>query len=137
MNIKDYFTKFISWLKILNKAQTYIFVIAVLSCAFFIESLISDLSNVSNKIKKLEEQNIQYREEIRQNRIQYDSIVVQIKEKDDRISLLEQNEEELSDMYGDVYNKLENLRTKYEKINSIDKFNSADIKRYFSDNYSK
>ena len=73
--------------------------------------------------------------EIEANKNKIKQLEANIEEKNSKIIELENKDKELQIKYSNNNEELNKIRKKYEKINSVDKFNTTDIKGYFSKEY--
>lgn len=121
------------FLKSLNKVQTYLLVAAVIALYLFLKSFI--VNTYSPRLNKLELENQKFRTLLETNRNKIEELSGKITSRDSVIKYLEKKDVELYGKYLSNEKELQKLNRKYEKINSIDKFNSADIRNYFSENY--
>jgi chromosome segregation ATPase len=120
-------------LKSFNKLQTIITISAFVGIFLFFNSLLNN--KIYPRINKLEQENQKLLGQIEANNNKISDLSKNIDEKNNRINELEKKDIELEEEYNKNNSEINKLRKKYEKVNSADKFNSTDIKGYFSNEY--
>jgi septal ring factor EnvC (AmiA/AmiB activator) len=125
--------KIVEYLKGFDKTQATITLLAVVGIFLFFNSLLTN--KIYPRINKIDKQNIVLLAEIEANKNKIKQLEANIEEKNSKIIELENKDKELQIKYSNNNEELNKIRKKYEKINSVDKFNTTDIKGYFSKEY--